>query len=157
MQMGPFKRTIFPYQFHFSNINTHILVPSSLTGNLDVDRQMILEALRCGHAFIGNDLPQPTRGFLFSAQGQAGPAIMGDDIQLDTGITLQIVIPQRGVCSLIHNGKEINSWKDKKFISQIVTEPGVYRVEVKIEYLGKTRSWIYSNPIYIRKPSIKKG
>ncbi len=157
MRMGPIRRTIFPYQFHFSNINTHILVPSPLTGNLKNDRKMVLDALRSGHAFIGNDLPYPTKGFLFSAQGQAGSAIMGDEILMHMGVTLQIVIPQHGLCSLIHNGKEVKSWRDKRFITQIVTEPGVYRVEVKIDHLGKNRGWIYSNPIYIRKAPAKKG
>ena len=31
-----------------------------------------------------------------------------------------------------------------------VVDHGVYRVEVFIHYLGKRRSWIISNPIYIR-------
>jgi hypothetical protein len=29
------------------------------------------------------------------------------------------------------------------------TEPGIYRVEATIHYLGRMRGWIYSNPIYI--------
>ncbi|MHB1120566.1 MAG: hypothetical protein ACYC11_10945, partial [Bellilinea sp.] len=32
----------------------------------------------------------------------------------------------------------------------ITKEPGVYRVESYIRYLGKLRGWIFSNPIYLR-------
>ncbi len=65
MSLGPLHRTIFPYEYHFSTINTHVLTPMPLTGNLAEDRKMVFDALAAGHCFIGYDLPAPTRGFSF--------------------------------------------------------------------------------------------
>lgn len=93
--LGPLRRTVFPYEFHFHTINTHLLTPDPLSGNLQADRKMILTALAEGHAFVGYDLPASTRGFRFIAQGQAGSVGMGDVIALQDGITIQIRLPDR--------------------------------------------------------------
>jgi hypothetical protein len=62
MHLGPIQRTVFPYEFHFRAINTHVLIPRPLGMDAASDTSMILEELRKGHCFIGYDLPFPTRG-----------------------------------------------------------------------------------------------
>jgi len=148
-RMGPLRRTLFPYEFHFRTINTHLLIPSPLNGDLGADRQMLLEALERGHAFIGYDLPAPTRGFRFTAQGKDAIAWMGDEIPSKNGVTLQIRLPRRTECRLLKDGKVIKTWQNRDTCTHITSEPGVYRVEVYIYYLGRRRGWIFSNPIYV--------
>ncbi|MBN1667203.1 MAG: PHP domain-containing protein [Anaerolineales bacterium] len=148
--MGPLKRTLFPYEFHFQAINTHILTPEPFNGDVNHDRALVYAALKQGHAFVGYDLPAPTRGFTFKAQGFNSLAWMGDEVSANQGVTLQIRLPQRAETSLIHNGQTIKTWTDRELCTYTTTTPGAYRVEVKIEYLGKQRGWIYSNPIYVR-------
>jgi hypothetical protein len=150
LNVGPIRKTIFPYKFHFLAVNTHLISEQPLNGDLNHDRKLILDALANGHAFIGYDLPAKTRGFRFTAQGKEGNASMGDEIALDQGITLQIVLPQRADCRLLRNGKVIKSWAKREICSYITSETGVYRVEVYRHYLGKKRAWIFSNPIYVR-------
>jgi len=150
VSMGPIRRTIFPYEFHFRSVNTHILTPQSLTGDLDRDSRLIIKALGKGHAFIGYDLPATTRGFRFSAQGKDGTALMGDEIEVSEGVTLQIHLPQRAECQLLKDGKVIKTWQKREICTHITTEAGVYRVEVYYRYLGRRRGWIFSNPIYLR-------
>ncbi len=149
-RLGPITRTIFPYRFHFRCINTHVLLPKPLSGELDADKELIFAALRSGHAFIGYDLPAPTRGFRFSAQGKTRTALMGDDISVRNGVTLQIRLPRRTPCKLIRDGQTIKEWQNRAHYTHITNSPGVYRVEAYIHYHGKLRSWIYSNPIYVR-------
>jgi hypothetical protein len=149
VSLGPFHRTIYPYEFHFRTLNTHILVPGPLSGSFKDDADLVFQALRSGHAFIGYDLPYPTKGFRFNATGINKKAIMGDEISLDGGVTLQITLPKRSTCILFHNGEKIKKWEHQDHCVFIVSKPGVYRVEIKIKYLGRVRSWIYSNPIYI--------
>jgi hypothetical protein len=151
IRMGPFRRVIFPYHYHFSAVNNHLLVPNGLTGNLDSDRAMVFDALRQGHSFVGYDIPAPTRGFRFIAQGKDKTAIMGDEINLFGSVTLQIRLPFPAEFSLFKNGKVINAPGKRNSFTQVVTEPGIYRVECYIDYLGKRRTWIVSNPIYVRK------
>jgi len=147
--MGPLHRVIFPYAYHFSTINTHILVPSTLSGDLAKDRRMVFDALAKGHCYIGNDLPAPTRGFRFSAQGREINGIMGDEIFSSTPVTLQAKLPSPAKMQLLKNGKVIKSTFDE-ILTYITDGPGVYRIEAYSHFLGKTRGWIFSNPIYVR-------
>lgn len=149
-RLGPLKRVLFPYEFHFRAVNTHIFTKNPLTGDPTLDRQTVLYALQKGNAFVAYDLPAPTKGFRFSAQGLEKNAWMGDEIPPKNGVTLQIRLPLRTECRLLKDGQVIQTWLDRDVCSHITTEPGVYRVEVYIPYRGKRRAWIFSNPIYIR-------
>jgi hypothetical protein len=147
--MGPLDKTIFPYEYHFLTITTHIFTPAPLTGNLTQDRKMVFESLAAGHCFIGYDLPAPTHGFQFSAQSREFSGIMGDEIHSLGTVTLQAKFPSRAEIRLIKDGKCIKAVQGQRF-THITNEPGVYRVEAFKHYLGKRRGWIFSNPIYIR-------
>lgn len=149
--LGPLRRTVFPYEYHFQCINTHIVTPRRLGENLNEDRKMVLEALRKGNAFIGYDLPAPTCGFRFTAHSKDRVAIMGDEITAEGSITLQIRLPQRTECRLIKDGVVLKVWNRNEVCTYITHQPGVYRVECYIQYLGKRRGWIFSNPIYLRQ------
>jgi hypothetical protein len=149
-RMGPLRRTVFPYDFHFRAINTHLLVDGDLTGDAAADRERVYDAFRKGHAFVGYDLPHPTRGFRFTAQGRDATASMGDEIRLGTGLTMQMRLPIKAECRLVCNGSVIRTWKDREICALTVSQLGAYRVECLIDYLGRQRGWIYSNPIYVR-------
>jgi hypothetical protein len=148
-RMGPLRRTLFPYEFHFRAINTHLITPTPLSGDLVDDRRLILEALASGHAFIGYDLPASTRGFRFTAQGKDCKAWMGGEISAQNGITIQIRLPQPTECHLIKDGKPVKTWQKRETCMHITTETGVYRVEAYLQYQGQRRGWIFSNPIYV--------
>ena len=147
---GPLHRIVYPYGFHFKGITTHMLTPSLLTGDLDVDKRMIYDAFNAGHCFVSYDLPGSTRGFNFKAQGRETTALMGDEIPAAGGVTFNIKLPQIAECRLIKDGKVFQTWNTRDTCTQISTEPGVYRVEVYRNYLGIRRGWIFSNPIYVR-------
>lgn len=148
--MGPLRRTLFPYQYHFQAINTHLIIPKPLSGELIPDKKRVYEAFREGHAFIGYDLPHPTRGFRFKAKGKHQSAIMGGEITPENGLTFQITLPARCECRLIKDGECLKTWHNREVCTHITTEPGVYRVEAYLPYKGKRRGWIFSNPIYVR-------
>jgi len=150
MHMGPLHRVIFPYEFHFKTVNTHVFVPNPLTGDVPIDKKMIYDAIANGHCFVAYDLPAPTRGFTFKAKGLTQSAIMGDTLPAKGGVTLQAHLPLRAQIRLLKDGQQIGVWKYSQTCTHTATEPGVYRVEVFINYLGRKRGWIYSNPIYVR-------
>ncbi len=154
--LGPLKKTIFPYEFHFQAVNTHLLTPTALTGDVSQDRRMIIEALTAGHAWVGYDLPEATRGFRFTATGRDKTAIMGDEIQLDEGVTLQAKLPARAPCRLICDGKVLQTWTGREVCAFTASEPGVYRFEAAIDFLNRRRGWIYSNPIYVRPARLQR-
>ena len=150
MHMGPFQRVIFPYEFHFKTVNTHVLIPQPLTGEAPADKKMIYSAITDGHCFVGYDLPASTRGFTFKAKGLTQSAIMGDTLPAKGGVTLQAHIPRPAEIRLLKDGEQIGLWKNAVTCTHTATEPGVFRVEVYLNYLGRKRGWIFSNPVYVR-------
>jgi len=150
LSLGPVHRIVFPYEFHFSAINTHILINEPLNGNASHDQKIILDSMANGRCFVGYDLPARTKGFRFTAQGKLINVTMGEEIDSEGGVTLQIKLPEPGDCRLLYNGKLIKQWTQHQICTHITTEPGIYRVEVYKRYLGKNRGWIFSNPIFVR-------
>jgi hypothetical protein len=149
MHMGPLHRVIFPYDLHFRTVNTHVLIPEPLTGDVPTDKKMIYDALAAGRCFVGYDLPGPTRGFTFKGRGLESSVIMGEEISAKRGVTLQAHLPSPAEIRLIKDGKTIGIWKDSQACAYTATEPGTYRVEAWRNYLGAKRGWIFSNPIYV--------
>lgn len=150
VRLGPLRRTIFPYEFHFRSINTHILIDRPLEGNLENDRRTVLDALAQGRSFVANDMLAPARGFRFIAHGFDRTAMPGEEITAERGITFQIRLPAQAACQLIRNGKVVQIWERQDLCTFISTDPGVYRVEAFLNYRGIRRGWIFSNPIFIQ-------
>ena len=150
LNMGPIYRVIFPYEFHFRTVNTHALLSEPLSGDVATDRILIYKAMAAGHCFVGYDMPAPTKGFRFNAQGRDASVSMGDEIPAKGGVTLQAKLPSAAEIRLLKDGLVIQTWKNQTACTHITTEPGVYRIEAYQRYLGKRRGWIYSNPIYVR-------
>ncbi len=173
--MGGIKRVVFPYEFLFRQVTTHILSEIPLTGAYEADRVLILEALAKGHCFVGYDGAASTRGFRFTAHSDAGTLLMGDEALNRNGISMQIAIPtspglprratlgsaakSAGGSNRVHvstnllkNGHEAARWENQTNITHVVPpgEAGVFRVEVRLRYQGRLRGWIFSNPIYLR-------
>ncbi len=94
MHMGSIHRIIFPYDFHFRTVNTHVFIPQPLTGDLPTDKKMIYDALAAGRCFVGYDLPASTRGFIFKGKGLEQSAMMGEEIPAKRGVTLQAHLPK---------------------------------------------------------------
>jgi hypothetical protein len=149
IRKGPLFRVIFPYEWLFKAVNTHILTKEPLTGDAELDRKRLFDNLARGHCFVGFDLPASTRGFRFTAQGDGSQAIMGDRISARFGVTLQMKLPNRADILLLRNGEQIRQWKDSEAAVHTVTEAGAYRVEVYRFFQGKQRGWIFSNPIFV--------
>jgi len=148
VRFGPLRKIIFPYKFHFASINSHLITPTKLTGDLVKDSNLIFSALAKGHIFIGYDLPAPTNGFRFIAQSKTQEVIMGDKIRSEGMITFQVHSPAGGKISLLKDGKILKISNNPNLV-HVTDEPGVYRVEVHRNFLGKKRGWIFSNPIYV--------
>ncbi len=145
---GPLKITLYPYDFQFKSLNTHILTPSKLTGELSADKRMVYEALASGHCFAAYDLPHSTRGFRFTVNTKDGDFIMGDQVSVKSGLTFQVRLPTRAHVRLLKDGKVVKEHTDREVLTHITKEPGIYRAEVYLDYLGRHRGWIFSNPIY---------
>lgn len=143
------QKIVFPYRYHFSAINNHLLLSEPLSSNLDEAKDQIYSAFKKGSLFIGYDLPGSTSGFRFTGHGNNGTAQIGEQTMNGDGVTFQINLPFPTQCNLLRNGQIEKSWTRDRQITHISQKTGVYRVEVFISYLGSRRGWIFSNPIYV--------
>jgi hypothetical protein len=148
MSMGPLKREIYPYEFLFRAVNTHVLTEEPLSGDVEKDKQLILKAIGAGNAWVGYDMAGSTRGFKFSGKGKDN-GIMGDKIKMDAGATLQVLTPARANIRLIRHGEVVAQVENKTTLTHMPLESGAYRAECKIHFMGRERGWIFSNPIYL--------
>lgn len=145
---GPLKFVVYPYEDMFRAVNTHILLPEPLTGDFQADKPRVLQAIGRGNSWVGYDLPHPTQGFRFSGQSRT-KGVMGQEVKMDAGATLQVITPTKAEIRIMHNGKVAAEIKDHVSLTHIPLEPGAYRAECYIQFQGKRRGWIFSNPIYL--------
>lgn len=147
-QLGPFTRTVHPYDYLFRCVNTHLLSEEPLDGNLEHDRAVIYGALRIGRGFLGYERPGGIAGFGFSARSGGHEATMGETLAFRDMVELRVSVPGRARVRLLRNGQAVAQAVDSRL--QLVSHvPGVYRVEAYRRHAGRERGWIFSNPIYI--------
>jgi hypothetical protein len=144
-RVGPFVPVrVMSYRRSFRQIRTHVLCRGPLTRELEHDRAEIYDALRQGRCYIAVDALAPARGFAFEADdlpmGAEGPA--GRRV-------LRTRTPRPARLRLLRDGREIAT-RDGTTLDLEVESPGVYRVEAYRRALGRERTWILSNPIYLR-------
>lgn len=133
----------------FRMLRTHLLCERAPSGDLESDRWLLLTALREGRCYLGRDSLAATRGFRYYADGAGGFVPMGSEAGAGRW-TLHVRLPFKGRIRLIRNGEQIHSAAASS-LDLDVDEPGVYRVEGQLEALGRLRTWIVSNPIYLRQ------
>lgn len=148
LSFGPIQRVIYPYQYLFGAVNTHIVLPEPLSGDAQRDKAHILRAIGRGNSWVAYDLPHSTQGFRFTAHG-VNRGRMGDRVQMEAGATLQVLVPARANIRIVRHGETVASANNETNITYVAMEEGAYRVECTRPFRGKERGWIYSNPIYL--------
>jgi len=146
--LGPLKRAVFPYDYLFRAVNTHLLLTSPLSTDLVSAKAQVLDALQAGHAFVAYDLAGNSRGFRFTASGGGGPASMGDEIRLEGPVSLNVTSPLPADLRLLRDGQEVLRARGRDLTYE-VRQSGVYRVEAFRRFRFKRRGWVFTNPIYV--------
>jgi hypothetical protein len=138
---------LMAYKRSFRYLRTHLLVPEPLTRDVDTDRAAVFGALRAGHAYIAVDSLAPARGFRFWADGDS-VLEMGDEAKAGKW-TLRVRTPHAARIRVLRDGAEVATARGTE-LEHNAAGPGVYRVEAYRDARGRERTWILSNPIYLR-------
>jgi hypothetical protein len=146
--LGSLERVVFPYDYLFRCVNTHIVSDRPFNNQLEHDKQVVYDALRAGHTWVGYDLIAPTAGFRFTARSINNHAMMGDELVRTGATKFEVQTPQRGFVRLLCNGRVVAQERGN-LLRYTTAEPGAYRVEVYRSYRGGQRGWIFSSPIYV--------
>jgi hypothetical protein len=147
-----------PYERSFRLVRLHVLAEdlSRLNGQLafaPLNEESLISAIKAGHCFVGFDFFGDTRGFSFTAEDGDEHRIMGDEIKLESQVKLKVAVPAPARILLLKNGTVITDENVAGARDYMVSERGVYRVEVYPSQLPapvKDQPWIISNPIYVR-------
>jgi len=134
-------RNVFSYKNVFKTLRNHIYLKEKLTGNFEIDKMKILNAIKKGNLFFSNDFLEDSSGFYFGEK--RGNYFCGEGGKI--GDIILIKNPVAARTKLIRNGEVIIEEKIMEEEYKVEKE-GNYRVEVYF----KNRNWIFSNNIYIR-------
>lgn len=145
MSLGPLKRVIFPYEYLFRCVNTHLLIDSPLTSDVDFDRYQILSALAKGRGWVGYDLLGATNGFVFRAHSASERATLGGEIRRAGAINFEVEVPLPAKIQVMRAGVGVAARATGTRLKFTSVEAGAYRVEA----YRKGKGWIFSNPIYV--------
>jgi len=135
---------VMAYHRSFRYIRTHVLLSEPPAGELERDRELVFDALRTGRCYIAVDSVAPARGFSF----EADDVPMGGEAPAGRR-TLRVRTPLAARLRLLRDGAEIASTEGTSLDAD-VERPGVYRAEARREAKGRERTWILSNPVYLR-------
>ncbi len=135
---------LMAYRRSFRFIRTHVLCEEAPSRDLEHDREQVYGALRAGRCYIAVDAIAPARGFRFEADDLA----MGAEAPAGRR-TLRVRTPLPARLRLLRDGEEIAA-AEGTLLDREVEEPGVYRVEALRRAKGRERTWILSNPVYLR-------
>ena len=140
---------VMAYRRSFRFIRTHVLCSEPPTGETEHDREQVYAALREGRCYIAADVVAPATGFTFAA----------DDLPMGAEApagrrTLRARTPLAARLRLLRDGAPIAE-REGTALDHETDEPGVYRVEALRRARGRERTWILSNPIYLRQPGTR--
>jgi hypothetical protein len=140
---------LMAYRRSFRYLRTHLLLERAPERELEGDRALLYGAMQAGHAFIALDALAPAHGFRFWAEGE--PALgMGDEGPAGERRTLRVRLPRPSRVRLMRDGAEVAAAADAAELAHETDADGVYRVEAYLPAHGRERTWILSNPIYLR-------
>jgi hypothetical protein len=136
------------YARSFRQLRTHVMCASLPSGDLEHDRALVYDALREGRCYIAVDALAPARGFAFWGSSDSAVLPMGAEATAGDW-TLRARLPRPAELRLLRDGVQVASVQGAT-LDVAVSAPGVYRVEARLPYRGRTLTWIVSNPVYLR-------
>jgi hypothetical protein len=144
-RIGPFVPVrVMAYHRSFRLIRTHVLCEREPTRELEPDRKLVFDALREGRCYIAVDSVAPATGFRF----EAADVPMGGEAPAGPR-TLHVRTPLPARLRVLRDGTELAS-SGGTMLDVEVEDPGVYRAEAHRRSRGRERTWIVSNPVYLR-------
>lgn len=137
-----------PNARYFRMLRTHVLLDAPLSRLLEPDRNAVYGALREGRCYLALDSLAPADGFSFHAVTDEGAVTMGAETRAARA-SLHVRSPRRARLRLVADGRTVAEVEDER-LEHDVDRPGAYRVEARLLAEGRERTWITSNPIYLR-------
>jgi hypothetical protein len=141
------------YESLFRASSIRVRPERALTGDAKTDAAIVLRALRAGHLYIAVDGIATPPAFELIATNALGTVRMGDQLDVDGPVTLQVRSnAPNGFTTTIWNGTiAVTAGRpENDFTVMLPSGPGVYWAEVRPDGKRADIPWITTNPIYVR-------
>ena len=135
---------LMSYTRSFRYLRTHVLCEELPSGELEHDREQVYDALRSGRCYLARDSLAPGRGFAFWADGPGGELAMGAETAAGDW-SVHVRTPRPARLRLVKDGETLAE-ANRAELDHPAEGPGVYRAEAHLD----GRTWLLSNPVYLR-------
>jgi hypothetical protein len=142
------------YEALFGLVHTVVNLTEPLPENRVVAERRIVRALCAGESSIAiPTLADPKTFYFVARKGDGSVVSSGATIRFEPGLTIQAggAMPDGAAIRLIESGRIL---EEREKISFSVSQPGVYRAEVRVK--GRETPWILSNAISILTPEAER-
>ncbi len=139
---------LMSYRRSFSHLRTHVLLDRPRRGEAAADREAVYAALRAGRCYLAMDSFARAEGFAFGTRGAEAVPMCGESPWAE-GQLLQARVPRPAELTLLLEGEPV-ARVHGTMLEHAVERPGTYRVEARLHAHGTWRTWILSNPVYLR-------
>ncbi|MFH1368997.1 MAG: CehA/McbA family metallohydrolase [Elusimicrobiota bacterium] len=140
---------IFPFDFAFSTIRTHVLLNEQLNRDFRAAHKQIIDAIRNCRLYVAQEHGASAKGFMFRIYNSEETATTGMEFRLtDKPTMLETRLPLPGLIRVVRNGETIYE-EYKKHANLEIDRLGVYRIEAFRKKMGFLKPWIFSNPIWV--------
>jgi hypothetical protein len=137
--------TPLPHARTFDLLRTHLLCDRPLTGDLDSDRETVLQALATGRAWLTCPFVASAHGSRLWAERADGQIVqLGEETPAGRA-QLRVQLPYAARIMVIRDGAPLHE-SSGLTLDVGIERPGVYRVEARVD----GRLWLLSNPIHLR-------
>jgi hypothetical protein len=138
---------LMSYRRSFARLRTHVLVAPAPRDD-DARRAAVYEGLREGRCYLAMDSLADARGFRLWASGPEHVE-MGAQGAFAAGTMLHARLRLPAALTLLRDGQTVATrWGAE--LDFAVERPGVYRLQARLSAHGRQRTWILSNPLYLR-------
>jgi hypothetical protein len=129
----------------FSLLRTHLVCGRRLSGDVQRDRAVLVDALRAGAAWLHCPFVAPADGARVLAERADGSTVaMGGEGPAGPAV-LRLRLPRAAHVTILRDGAVVHEANGAR-ADVGVEDPGAYRVEARIG----GRMWLLSNPVHLR-------
>jgi hypothetical protein len=138
------------YSVSFRTFQNRVILETPFRGDATADGAALLGAIREGRTFTTIDGLAPAGPFEFVGRSGTAVARAGEYLDPQGAVSLEgrVAAPADAAVLVLRDGAPVSISKESSFKLDIGTQPGAYRVEVRLA--GQLPvPWLFSNPIYV--------
>ena len=145
IRLGGRVRSPLSHARTFNLLRTHLLCERPLTGDVNADRETLLQALRSGAAWLTCPFVAPAHGARFWLELSSGESIvMGSEASAGSAV-LRLRLPRAAEIVVFRGGVPLQHTSGAE-LDLPIGHAGAYRVEARVD----GRLWLLSNAICLR-------